>query len=345
MFRRVASGVVLSSALWAQSSVPQTNTGTLDPDGTAHITRVIPVPPSLSPEAKAVLRRPDTGGDTSLAERRAKTDAWQARAGEASRKAYPVNIQETTIAGVPVHDVTPLEARPLHPDRVLINVHGGGFNSDSGSLTESIPMANLLHTRVVAVLYRLAPEHKFPAAVDDTVAVYKELLKTYKPAKIALYGTSAGATLTAQVSVRLKQLGLPLPGALGIFSGLGDFSQSDDSQAMYSLRGLTGAVDIPDGRLHDNYYFEASTDPKDPVLSPVYADLHGMPPALFITSGRDLLLSGTTILHRAFLRSGDDARLVVFEGLPHAFWNDISLPETKEAYGLMANFFEQQLSR
>jgi acetyl esterase/lipase len=70
-----------------------------------------------------------------------------------------------------------------------------------------------------------------------------------------------------------------------------------------------------------------------------------MPPALFITSGRDLLLSGTTILHRAFLRSGDDARLVVFEGLPHAFWNDISLPETKEAYGLMAKFFEQQLSR
>jgi acetyl esterase/lipase len=64
-----------------------------------------------------------------------------------------------------------------------------------------------------------------------------------------------------------------------------------------------------------------------------------------VTSGRDLLLSGTTILHRAFLRSGDDARLIVFEGLPHAFWNDISLPETKEAYGQMASFFEQQLLR
>src|SRR5262249_42089091 len=142
-----------------------------------------------------------------------------------------------------------------------------------------------------------------------------------------------------------KQLGLPLPGALGIFSGLGDLSQSDDSQAMYSLRGLTGAVDIPDGKPHDSYYFGPSIDPKDPVLSPVYADLHRMPPALFITSGRDLLLSGTTILHRAFLRDGNDARLVVFEGLPHAFWNDVTLPETKEAYGLMAKFFEQQLSR
>jgi acetyl esterase/lipase len=258
---------------------------------------------------------------------------------------YPVNIKDAMIAGVPVRDVTPLDTTPRHPDRVLINVHGGGFNSDSGSLTESIPMANMLHTRVVAVLYRLAPEHPFPAAVDDTVAVYRELLKTYKPSRIALYGTSAGAILTAEVAVKLKQLGLPLPGALGIFSGLGDFSESDDSQAMYSLRGLTGAVEIPDGKPHDIYYFTASTDPKDPVLSPVYADLHGMPPALFITSGRDLLLSGTTILHRAFLRGGDDARLVVFEGLPHAFWNDVSLPETKETYGLMANFFEQQLSR
>jgi len=258
---------------------------------------------------------------------------------------YPVNIKEATIAGVPVRDVTPIDATPQHPDRVLINVHGGGFNVDSGSLTESIPMANLLHTRVVAVLYRLAPEHPFPAAVEDTVAVYKELLKTYKPSRIALYGTSAGAILTAEVAVKLKQLGMPLPGALGIFSGLGDLSQSDDSQAMYSLHGLTGAVEIPDGKPHDVYYFTSSTSPKDPVLSPVYADLHGMPPALFITSGRDVLLSGTTILHRAFLQSGDDARLVVFEGLPHAFWNDVSLPETKEAYGMMANFFEQQLSR
>lgn len=256
---------------------------------------------------------------------------------------YPVNIKSATIAGVPVRDVTPMDATPMHPDRVLINVHGGGFNSDSGSLTESIPMANMLHTRVVAVLYRLAPEHPFPAAVDDTVAVYRDLLKTYKPSRIALYGTSAGAILTAEVAVRLKQLGLPLPAALGIFSGTGDLSQGGDSMAMYALRGLTGPLSIPKG-VPDSPY-AGKTDRKDPVLSPLYADLHGMPPTLFITSGRDLLLSGTTILHRAFLRNGDDARLVVFEALPHAFWNDISLPETKEAYGLMASFFEQQLSR
>ncbi|HWW22412.1 MAG TPA: alpha/beta hydrolase fold domain-containing protein, partial [Edaphobacter sp.] len=214
---------------------------------------------------------------------------------------------------------------------------------DSGSFTESIPIANLTHTRVVSILYRLAPEHPFPAAVDDTVAVYRELLKTYNPSHIALYGTSAGAILTAQVAVRLKQLQLPLPAALGIFSGLGDFSRPTDSQAMYSLRGLTGSLPVADQKPFDLEYI-GSTNPKDPVVSPLFADLHNMPPALFITSGRDLLLSGTTILHRAFVRNGNDAQLIVFEGLPHAFWNDISLPETKEAYGYMADFFNQHLS-
>ena len=124
-------------------------------------------------------------------------------------------------------------------------MHGGGFNSDSGSLTETIPVAYMTQTKVIAVLYRLAPEHPFPASVDDTIAVYRELLKTYKPEKIVLYGTSAGAILTAEVAVRLKQLGMPLPRALGIFSGLGDFSQPGDSQALYALNGFSGHLDPP----------------------------------------------------------------------------------------------------
>ena len=74
------------------------------------------------------------------------------------------------------------------------------------------PIANLTQTKVVAVLYSLAPEHPFPTAVNEVVAVYKELLKTYKPQNIGIYGTSAGAILTAEVAARLRQLGLPLPG-------------------------------------------------------------------------------------------------------------------------------------
>ncbi len=240
--------------------------------------------------------------------------------------------------------VTPEAMPEANRDKVLLNLHGGGFNSDSGSYTETIPIAGYAKIKVVAVLYRLAPEHPYPAAVDDSVAVYKELLKTYKPEHIAIYGTSAGAILTAEVAARLKQLDLPLPAALGIFSGMGDFARDGDSIALYGLRGFAGHLDPPGPGPHDPYYV-AATDPKDPVLSPIYSDLRGLPPTLFVTSGRDLLLSGTVNLHRAYLNAGVDARLVVYDALPHAFWYNSNLPESIEANKLMAEFFVKQLGK
>ena len=345
----VATLLFLPLTLVAQQATtaaqaPNTDTSYIDGDGTAHITRVIPVPLDLSPEAKKSLSRPasDASHPETLEQRRSGTDAWQNRAGAFSKSLYPVNVAESTVAGVPVRVITPLAG--MDPDRVLINLHGGGFNSDSGSLTESIPIANLTKMKVVAVLYRLAPEHPFPAGLDDAVAVYKELLKTYKPEHIAIYGTSAGAILTGEVAVDLRKLGLPEPGALGVFSGMGDFTRDGDSQAMYALNGLSGHLDPPKPGPHNSDYV-AATDPKDPVLSPLFADLSNLPPTLFITSGRDILLSGTTILARAFLRAGNDNdQLIVFEGLPHAFWNDANLLESKEAYGEMAHFFVTRLT-
>lgn len=324
--------------------IPETNSSYIGANGTAHVTRVVPVPKTVSPEAQNFLARriPDVKRNLSIAEQRRGTDAWQARAGKISLQMYPVHVADgQTIAGVPVRIITPFSMPKENRDKVLINVHGGGFVVDSGSLTETIPIANLTQTKVIAVLYRLAPEHPFPAAVDDAVAVYKELLKTYKPQNIGLYGTSAGAILTPEVSVRLRQLGLPLPGALGVFSGMGDFSMKGDSQSIYALDGLSGYLPVSGEKLPSSYV--GSTNPRDPVLSPLYANLKGFPPTLFITSERDMLLSGTTILHRAFLRAGVDARLIVFEGLPHAFWNDPVLPESKEADQDMASFFAKEL--
>jgi acetyl esterase/lipase len=321
------------------------DTSTIAPDGTAYITRVVPVPRTVSPEAQKVLARvvSDRAVQETLEERRAGTDKWQTAAGEAFRKIYPVNIQADTLAGVPVRVITPLNIPQEKRNRVLINLHGGGFNSDSGSFTESIPVAYLTETKVIAVLYRLAPEHPFPAGLDDAVAVYQELVKTYSPRNMGVYGTSAGAILTAEMTAKLKQLKLPLPGATGIFSGLGDFSETGDSIALFSLQGLAGHLDPPAPARGSEY--RASTDPRDPILSPLYSDLSGLPPTLFITSGRDLLLSGTIILHRAYLRAGVDAQLVVFEALAHAFWNDPGLPESREAHQLMSNFLDKHLGR
>lgn len=323
----------------------QADSSKIAPDGTAYVTRVAPVPTTISPEAQKMLARAesDKALPQTLAERRTGTDKWQAGVAEQFKKLYPVNIASDTIGGVPVRVITPLSIAPQKRDRVLVNLHGGGFNSDSGSLSETIPIASLSGIKVIAVLYRLAPEHPFPAGLDDAVAVYKELLKTYKPEHIGIYGTSAGAILTAEVTVKLQQLKLPLPAATGIFSGLGDFSQSGDSIALFALNGFSGHLEPPKPGARDTEYFSASTDPKDPVLSPLYADRTGFPPTLFITSGRDLLLSGTTILHRAYLRAGVDAQLVVFEALPHAFWNNPALPESKEADQLMASFLARHL--
>jgi epsilon-lactone hydrolase len=323
------------------------NSSKIAPDGTAYVTRVVPVPTTVSTEAQQMLARveSDAAVPQTLEERRTGTDKWQQGVGEQFKKLYPVNIASDTIAGVPVRVITPLTIAPENRNRVLVNLHGGGFNSDSGSLSETIPIANISGIKVIAVLYRLAPEHPFPAGLDDAVAVYKELLKTYKPEHIGIYGTSAGAILTAEVTVKLKQLKLPLPAVTGIFSGLGDFSQVGDSIALFALNGFSGHLEPPKPGARNSEYFPASTDPKDPVLSPLYADLTGFPPTLFITSGRDLLLSGTTILHRAYLRAGVDAQLVVYEALPHAFWNNPALPESKEAHQLMANFLAKHLER
>lgn len=322
------------------------DTSYIDANGTAHVTRVVPVPKDLSPEAQAFIshRLPDEALEPPLADRRKNLDAWEVRSRAEWSRICPTKIEESTIAGVPVHLVTPENMPASNRDKVLINLHGGGFNGDSGSYTESIPIASYTGIKVVSVLYRLAPEHAFPAAVDDTVTVYKELLKTYKPDHIVIYGTSAGATLTAEVAVKLKQAGLPMPAAFGIFSTVSDFTRLGDSWAMYTLSGLAGHLEPPSPEPHDAYYV-GPTDPKDPVLSPIYADLHGLPPTLFVTSGRDALLSSTANLHRAYLRAGVDARLVVFDALPHAFWYHPELPESIEANHLMADFFVAHLPK
>ncbi len=399
------SSGLIAKAQGTPAPGPLTDTSVIDGEGTAHITRVVPLPATLSAEARARWSKPisDAASPQTLAERRAGTDTWQTGAGKKSAAVYPVKITEgQSIAGVPVRVLDPVpntlkgpfpaagagslegvvgdplrystirsqspncgpaepirdstgtlvcpprlnRPEPIHTDRILICLHGGGFNSDSGSYTESIPIANLTRTRVVSVLYSLAPEHPYPAALEDAVAVYKELLKTYQPAHIAIYGTSAGAILTGEVAVRLKQLGLPEPGALGIFSGFGDMTAAGESTALFSLEGFSGHLDPPKPNPEHHSIdpeYTGSADPHDPVLSPNYSDLHGLPPTLFITSSRDLLLSGTSTMERAWMRDGVPSQLVVFDGLPHAFWNDVSLPESREAYAIMANFFDTQL--
>jgi epsilon-lactone hydrolase len=350
-------GITLACALWTgcaqtgpatqSAAVAASDGATFDSDGTAHITRVVPMPSTVSPEAQnwlASLTQKSNAPQT-LEQRRTATDEWRKKQSAEARKLYPVNVEENTTAGVRTDIIMPLDAPAANRDRVLVNLHGGGFNSDSGSLIEGVPLCNLAKIKVVSVYYRLAPENPFPAAVDDVVAVYKELLKTYKSGNIGIFGTSAGATLTAEVTAKLKQSGLPLPGALGMFSVHPDYTRPTDSQELFALDGFPGRLELRDPNKPPEDAYAGSTDRKDPVLSPLFADLKGWPPSLLVTSTRDLLLSDTAMFHRALLRAGNDAELVVYEALPHAFWYHYQLPETKEALDVMAKFLDEKVGR
>ena len=341
------AAIAIAPALAAQSTpAPPQDSATFDPDGTAHITRVIPMPATISPEAQNwldSLNQQKVGPPETLAERRTHTDAWRKMDSAEARKLYPVNVEETTTAGVRTDIITPLSGAASN--RVLINLHGGGFNSDSGSLIEGVPIANLAKIKVVSVYYRLAPENPFPAAVDDVVAVYKELLKTYQPHNIGIFGTSAGAILTCEVAVRLKQLGPAASRRARNFLR---------PRRLQSRRRLPPTVYAQRPSRTDGADRSQSSCPTINMSAKPIARIRSCRrsspictacPSLLVTSTRDILLSDTTTLHRALLRAGDDAQLVVFEALPHAFWYHFQLPETKEALELMAKFFDDKLTR
>jgi acetyl esterase/lipase len=348
MMRRVVVAMLSMGLMAVAQENPATkitaNHPVTETDGTVRMQRVVPLPQRLSPEAKAWLSRPmtaDADVPQTIEQRRSRLDVSQAKHRDELLKMFPVKVKDSTVAGVPVREVVPATIR--HRARVLICLHGGGFDADSGSYSESIPVAGMTGVRVVSVLYRLAPEHPFPAGVDDVIAVYRELLKTYKPSHIGIFGSSAGAGLTLQAAVKMKQLKMPMPAALGPFSAPASMADGGDSRSLYNTDGLRGYVPIPEGTLDVEYV--GKTDPRDPVLSPIYADLHNMPPTLLITSERDLLLSATSSLSREFLRAENRSQLIVFEGLPHCFWNNNTLPESREAWGYMADFFDRELGR
>ena len=144
------------------AQAPSRDTSYIDANGTAHVTRVVPVPQTISPEAQKSISRaePDQGPPEPLEQRRKMTDAYTARAREEWSKLCPNTIVEEKMAGVPVRIVTPDNLPAANKNKVLLNLHGGGFNSDSGSFTESIPIASYTGIKVVAVLYRLSPEHQ-----------------------------------------------------------------------------------------------------------------------------------------------------------------------------------------
>lgn len=313
--------------------------------------RSVPVPAGVSAEARAFLATAPWGNGPAPSDDpiamwtlREHVDAQLHALGDAARQAMPVSIEEMEIGGVRCHLVKPLETPPENRDKVLINLHGGGFVIGSGSLVEAIPVAHAAKVAVIAVDYRLAPEHPYPAAVDDVVAVYRAVLQHHTPDQIGIYGASAGGFLTGQAIVRLEREGLPLPACCGVFTAGGDLADLGDTAQIFTLMGFWGSGILPvDHELSEIRAYVGAADPRDPGVSPIHGDLSRFPPTLLVSGTRDAVLSATASFHRALRRAGAVADLFVFEAMPHAHWYIFHLPEAREAIDIMARFFLKHL--
>ena len=258
-----------------------------------------------------------------------------------------VKSEASTIDGVRVHILTPDDMPTENKDKVLIHVHGGCyvlFPGESGT-TEGIIMAGDGHYKVISVDYRMPPEAYFPAAVDDAVTVYKAVLKDTPAKNIGVFGTSAGGALTLELVLRAREQGLPAPGALGAGTPMSDATKTGDSfytnelvdNVLVSRNGFCDAATVVYANGHDL---------SDPLLSPIYGDMHGFPPAILNTGTRDLLLSNTVRVHRKLREAGVDAQLEVFEGMSHAQYQfDDRVPETREAFGEITAFLDKHLGQ
>jgi len=266
---------------------------------------------------------------------------------ERAQAAFQVVTRESSMGGVRVLIYEPRAGvSKASADRVLINVHGGGFVAcftQCGGM-ESIPIAALTGLRVISIDYRMAPAAHYPAATDDVVAVYREVLKQTRPNHIGLFGCSAGGLLTAQSLARFSNLHLPMPAAAGIFCAGGDAAMGGDSRIVGTLLGDGEAPETtPKGT--SNLAYMAGASPQDPEAYPARDPtmLAKFPPTLVITGTRDFAMSRAVNLHSKLVAAGVDARLHVWEGGRHAFFYDVRVPEAHEAYSVIAAFFQQRL--
>jgi monoterpene epsilon-lactone hydrolase len=291
-----------------------------------------------------------TSGNTDINQVRQVLDDLLMRPGvDRLRAIFPVTLAPQMIGGVQTDVITPDGGvATKNRQRVLINLHGGGMmvGARYGGQQESIPIASLGRIKVITVDYREGPEFKFPAASASVEAVYRELLRRYRPANIGIYGCSSGSLLAAETIAWFQAHRLPQPGAIGLF---GEGAVIDLGESQYVQAGLMGwAV----GGIDDsaNPYFDVpGLDVKGPLISPGYwpSVLAAFPPTLLITGTRDVGLSSVVYTHSQLVKARKEASLHVWEGAPHCSFAqpviDPAVPETREAWDVIIRFFDKHL--
>jgi len=316
--------------------------------------RPLPTPTDVSPQIQAMIARPIAPTFNVIPK---TTEEWTARQQASAdsgaqgvtalAQRLHVKVEPGVMGGVPVFIVTPETVAPENRNRLLIHVHGGCYVLGGGlaAANEAVLMAGLGHYRIVSVDYRMPPVAYFPAALDDVVTVWKTALKTHPAKTMAVFGSSAGGALTLETVLKLKALGEPLPAAIAPGTPMADLTGVGDSFQTNAM--VDNVLVSPEGFCDPAArFFAHGHDLKDPLLSPIYGDFHGFPPAILTTGTRDLLLSNTVRVHRKLKDSGVEADLNVFEAQSHAQYSrDETAPETLAAFGDIARFFDKHLAK
>jgi monoterpene epsilon-lactone hydrolase len=252
----------------------------------------------------------DLGGD--VAEQRVVFEEMMA--------AIPVPADVTTssgsLGGIPVVNV---EVAGADPERIIFYLHGGAYaiGTAASSVGLASDLARRAGVRLVSVDYRLAPEHPYPAAIEDAVAAYRGLVDSGVAASaIAIAGESAGAGLAAATLVALKHTGLPQPSAAVLMSPWADLTLSGDS---ISAKAAVDPALTPEGLRRRAVDYVPAGDRTAELVSPIFADLTGLPPLLIQAGSHEILLDDATGLAARAAAADVEVRFEVTPGVPHVF--------------------------
>lgn len=227
---------------------------------------------------------------------------------------------------------------PSPGDTVLLYLHGGGYFACSAETHRPITVYYALRGfHVFAPDYRLAPENRFPAAIEDAVAFYRALLNAgYAPQNIVVAGESAGGGLALALMLSLRDAGIPLPAAAALFSPWTDLAATGDS-----IKTNTDRCAMFDGAgvAFSARYYLGDTDPRNPLASPLYADLSGLPPLLIHVGADEVLLDDSTRLAERARAAGVRLELKIWPVVPHA-WQLVPhlVPEARQSLRESAEF-------
>jgi acetyl esterase/lipase len=254
-----------------------------------------------------------------IQERRLRTDRQAERFIHAPRG---VKVEKFTIGSMPVEWLTP---QKIETDRVILYLHGGAYTFCSPATHRGLAgrIALACQVLVLVIDYRLAPEHPFPAALEDALAAWHWLLKQgHTPKHMAVAGDSAGGGLTLATALSLRDAKEASPAALALLSPWVDLVSSKEYATPYA----------------------GDADPANPLISPLYADLRHLPPTLIQAGGTEFLLRDSQQLDKKMKAADGDVRFTVYKGMNHVFQAFAPfVPEANRAIREIGDFIQHRL--